>query len=194
MFDVLVWSTGAVPVRPVDGHSLLSAAAWPAAVLRGQGERETPFPSDHRSRGGPGSEERSHALLDTGETQVDAQSRSHGFKVLLIHRNKIKVWILGFLTSSNISEGHSFISAACFSSTCCSGLLMYFLFDSPSAGWGWTWWEKCTTVPQSSPAVLWRTATTAWPVATRSTTASPGSVLSAGQNWREAVLISFNAR
>uniref|UniRef100_A0A8D3DXE5 Kinesin-like protein n=1 Tax=Scophthalmus maximus TaxID=52904 RepID=A0A8D3DXE5_SCOMX len=64
-----------IPVCPLDRHSLLSTAAGPAAPLRGQGEGETTFPPDHRSRGSPGSEEWSHALLDSGETQVKACSR-----------------------------------------------------------------------------------------------------------------------
>lgn len=62
--------TGAVPVCAVDRHSLLSTAPWSAAPQRGQREGEATFPPNHRCCRGSRSEERSHALLDSGETQV----------------------------------------------------------------------------------------------------------------------------
>lgn len=45
----LMSSTGAVPVRPVDRHSLLASAPRPAAPQCGQREGEATFPPDHRS-------------------------------------------------------------------------------------------------------------------------------------------------
>lgn len=54
------------------------------------------------------------------------------------------------------------------------------LFIPPPAGRGWIWWEKCTTVQQSCPAVLWRTVTTLWLAVILSTTGSLGSAWSAG--------------
>lgn len=85
----------------------------------------------------------------------------------------------------------------------CRPLVSFFApVTLPPAGRGWTWWEKCTTVLQSSPAVLWRTVTTLWPEAIPSTTASPGSVWSAGsspsKHWYwfrfNPALLSLNSR
>lgn len=142
-----VFITGAVPVRPVDGHAVLSAAPRPNAPQCGQGEGEATFPEDHRSGRSPGSKEWSHALLDSGETAVPE----------FCHQKK-----------------------KCDKVICRLALCLIFIL--PPAGRGWTWWGKCMTVLQSSPAVLWRTVTMPWRGAIPSTTASHGSVWSAGQS------------
>lgn len=74
-------STGAVPVCPVDRHSVLSSASRPVASHWGPRQGETTFPPDHRSRRGAGSEERSYSLLDPGEAQVLP------YRILLIDYN-----------------------------------------------------------------------------------------------------------
>lgn len=76
----LVSPTGAVPVRPVDRHSLLSAAPRSAAPQRGQRAGETTFPPNHRSRWSARSKERSHTLLDSGETQVQQFCRKEKWR------------------------------------------------------------------------------------------------------------------
>lgn len=181
----LVTSTGAVPVRPVDRHSLLSPAPRPAATLCGQREGETTFPSNHRCRWSARSEERSHALLDPGETQVRWFFVSYDtFYSSSVCRSSFDPCI------STYTEDMSALST------------FFAPVTLPPAGRGWTWWEKCTTVLQSSPAVLWRTVTTLWPEAIPSTTASPGSVWSAGsspsKHWYwfrfNPALLSLNSR
>lgn len=201
----LVSPTGAVPVRPVDRHSLLSAAPRSAAPQRGQRAGETTFPPNHRSRWSARSKERSHTLLDSGETQVQQfcrkekrkkkDRRTHEadsmMKIYLLVLSQCQIFTTHFIHSFNLLK-YVFlfqlrlyvpvwsISTHTTDKQTFSKSFFFLIFILPPAGRDWTWWEKCTTVLQSSPAVLWRTVTTLWPGATPSTTASPGSVLSAG--------------
>lgn len=74
----------------------------------------------------------------------------------------------------------------------CTNRQCSLLLILPPAGRGWTLWEKCTTVRQSSQAVLWRTVTTLSLEATPSTTASPGSVWSAGPSTNKQQQMLFH--